>query len=273
MIDLSRIRLPERPLRVTPPGLGFRGMARFLVALLAMLGLIAGWTWWLLPEALADVASRERARPVAEGRVEAADCSVRLFLVTCRFTLAAPLPSAGMPGGEIRDRSFILFADLPDREYDVTVLADPARPGELLSSLALKSIWNRLGTYLLVAGLIGLIAVIGLWRIVEGLSYRRAMIRAFAAQPARPILLRLIRADRWGWQVTDAFNDNRRRFWPLAPGPQPCVLAAGEGLILGATPDHVHLIPVDTAGRWLGLDATELAVLRASLADVGVKHL
>ncbi len=268
MIDLSRIRLPDRPLRVTPPGLGLRGMTRFLVAILAMLGLIAGWTWWLLPDALADFASRDRARPVPEGVVEAADCSVRLFLVTCRFTLVA----AG-PGGELRDQSFILFADRPDGDYEVAVLADPARPGHLLSSLALKSIWNRLGTYLLVVVLIGLIAVIGLWRIVEGLFFRRAMIRVFAAQPARPVLLRLIRANRWGWQVTDALNDNRRRFWPLSPGPQPLLLDPEAGLILGASPDHVHLIPVDAGGRWLGLDAAELAVLRASLAGAGVKHL
>ncbi|PWR20765.1 hypothetical protein [Zavarzinia compransoris] len=270
MPDLSRIVLPRRPLRVRPPGLGLRGMIRFLAAVLAMAGLMAVLSWWLLPGLAADLASRERARPAPAGRLVAGQCSARLFLVNCHFELEARGPAGAM----VRDRSSIFFVDLPDRDYGTAVLADPERPGRLLASVALTALWNRLGTYAAVMALVGLIAAIGLWRMVEGWGYGRGMIRAFAAQPARPALLRLARGNRWGWHVAVAEGvlRDRTRFWAVPGSAAPIVLDPGRGLILGVTPDNVHFLPVDLAGAWPGLDAAERAALRASLEAAGVKR-
>lgn len=266
MADPSRIRLPARPLNVKPPGQGFGAMLKMA----AMMAILAGFLAMLVtsagPELAADAALLEAPlTPAAGGRMTEGHCQTRLFVVFCDIDLTAD----GADAGALAPSSFLLFLGAPRQTYEFTVLADPADPGRLTTTLALEKFWNRLATFGILALLGAVLILGGGCRLLDDWFHGRALIRAFRERPARPVALVLRHRNRWGWQVSATGIENRpgKRNWRATRKDVPVVLDGRNGIILGATPDGIHILPADAHGRFLGLDSNEAIALLASVAD------
>ncbi|MCF4165600.1 hypothetical protein L2U69_08100 [Zavarzinia compransoris] len=220
---------------------------------------------WLGPELVADLPLRDGAPPIEAGVAREARCGNVRVLHHCRFVLEAP----GADGAVMRSRSALLFlaGAAPDLSY--RVVADPARPGRLTTSLALARYWSRAGTFAAIEALLLFITIAGARHVIADRFRGKALIRAFREGRARPAVLILEKRHLFNWRVRvgDPKQGGERRKWLVDTKDEPIWLDPASGAILGITPDGVHFMPVDARGRFLGLDSNEAMALLASVAD------
>jgi hypothetical protein len=136
------ISLPHRPLRVKPPGKGI-GSDVWLVFWTLLLGAgMALMVLFPLPALVTDYAVRDAAKPIQGGKIEHGSCTTKLFLVICDADLALDWP--GKP--PLRRSLHYFFVDAHFGDYEARVVADPGRPEDMTTDLALDKITNRILT-------------------------------------------------------------------------------------------------------------------------------
>lgn len=250
----SPLALPDRPLVVRPPG---AAPTAWLLIITLAVGAVA--VLLLAPQVadlVADLGLAGKAVPVPGARADGRCTSHRGVLTECEATLTAP--------GRAARTVHYFFVDLHTGDYQVRVLADPARPALLTTDLALDHLTNRVVTFLLAVPLfasfvLGLMVVVG-----KAVQTQRATRRALSGQRLRPVLLRMEHYTLGEWVVADG---ERRRRWDVPRRARPIVMDPARRLVLGVTAgDGDHAMPLDRRLRWLGVDDQER---RALLAAIG----
>ncbi|MFZ2872430.1 hypothetical protein, partial [Zavarzinia sp.] len=175
------VALPSRPLRVRPPGLGFRSVAARLFRGLTISGLLILAGHLLGAELATDSLVLDRAMPAREGRLVDGSCRHSAVLVSCSARLSARAPD----GTPLIRQTFFAFIAWPRDSYPLTVVADPARPSYLTTDLALGMFGNRAATLAVtLAGLLLLLSRI----LVQTLTIWRNGRRLRAALDGRRLV-------------------------------------------------------------------------------------
>jgi hypothetical protein len=248
------IRLPDRPLRVHPPGAGTRSQ----LALLAWAVLVLAALSWMVIRPIGDLLTdRElvgKVQPVAGARVHGS-CSVHLGLVTsCDGTLTVPRP--GQP--DLTRTVDYFFIDAHAGDYHIAVVADPARPELLSTDLGLDKLTNRMITLVVLGPLFLVIGVVGLVVARRTVGRQRATLRALSQQVLRPVLLRMDRYALGHWTVTALSSGARPVSWSVPNRARPIVMDPSRRAVLGVTAgDGQIAMPLDAQLGWIELAADE----------------
>jgi hypothetical protein len=250
---MTSIELPDRPLGVRPPGAA-------PTAWLLVITLAVGATAVLLlapqvGDLVTDVGLAGKAVPVAGAHADGRCTSHRGVLTECEATLTAP--------GRARKVHYF-FVDLHTGDYQVRVLADPARPALLTTDLALDHLVNRVVTFVLAVPLFAGFVLGMTFLLGRAVRLQRATLRALSNQRLRPVLLRMTHYTLGQWVVS---LDGRERSWAVPRRARPIVMDPARRLVLGVTAgDGAFALPLDRRLRWLGVDDRER---RALLAAIG----
>lgn len=258
------IRLPDRALRVHPPGSGLAAQAAVLGWALIVLACLAWQVILPIGSLLTDRSLVGAARPVAGAKAEGR-CSVDAGMLTsCHATLRAPRP--GLPE-IVRDVDYF-FIDFHSGDYTIEVVADPARPELLTTDLGLDKIGNRTTTLLVLGPLFLLIGFIGLRIARRRVGAQRAISRALSGHVLRPVLLRMDRYALGSWTVSGLPpGPAATTTWSVARHARPIVIDPARKAVLGVTAgDGAVAMPLDAALAWLALSGAERSELVAQLA-------
>ncbi len=258
-------QLPMRPLAVTAPGVGLRAQIWVVLSTLAVAAALAFFIVPLIGDLTSDYDLVGKTQPVAGARVEGSCSTHGGVLTRCDGTLIAPGPR-----GEIVRKVDYFFVDFHAGGYEVTVIADPARPTLLTTDLALDKLTNRLITLALAGPLFASLVVVMLLGARRTLRAQRATSRALSNQVLRPILLRMEAYALGEWHVSSA-PGSLARAWKVPRRARPIVMDPERKLVLGVTSgDGAISMPLDRDLRWIGLDDTER---RALLHQLGPDRL
>src|SRR5215468_7714502 len=186
------LSLPPRPLGVKPPGKTI-GSDIWLVVLTLFLGLgCALIVLFPLPALVTDYAVRDTAKPISGGTIEHGSCTSKLFLVSCDADLALSWP--GKP--PLRRSLHYFFVDAHFGDYSATVVADPSRPEDMTTDLALDKMTNRLIT-MAIGGPIFLAVALGVvWVNFRSVRRHQALRRALSGQLLRLVTMKIVSAGR-----------------------------------------------------------------------------
>lgn len=135
------------PLRLPPPRQGWGNTFWTLFGLVALGALPVACAVYTAPPLLSDWQIRDTARPVADARVTDGKCSAKIVLHICDMTLNLRTPT-----GIVARRVNTVFTGVHVGDYNIQVMADPARPDRVTTDLALDRLWNRTITLLVIAG-------------------------------------------------------------------------------------------------------------------------
>lgn len=257
------ISLPPRPLRVKPPGKTI-GSDIWLVLLTLFVGL--GCTLIVLfplPALVSDYAVRDTAKPIAGGTIEHGSCSSRLFLVTCDADLALSWP--GKP--PLRRSLHYFFVDAHFGDYSARVVADPSRPEDMTTDLALEMMNNRLIT-MAIAGPIFLAVSLGIfWVNLRSVRRHQKLRVDLSGQLLRLVTMKIVATGRRAVTTSYVRPDGTvlSDTWKFPAKSQPIVLDSKQRTILGVTAgDGKHAMPLDRDLKWIRLTKEERgAALRA----------
>ena len=247
---------PARSLHARPPGAN----ARFGWAMLGLVmfgGMLGFMLVFVPPSLLTDWQVRGTALALRDGTVSDSDCSGHDFIEICTMTVAAPVGTQ-----TIQRRVHYVFLSADDDPLTVQVVADPAHPGWLTTSLGLDVFWNRLVSLVGSTVVVGGLLLGGGWAALR--SYRRA--RAWQRAESLPVTLRLLTRQRIRngeiWTVRG--EDGQTARWPVPRGSAPFTLASG-GEILGLQrTDGSDVMPLDDKLRWVALSTAERAAILGS---------
>jgi hypothetical protein len=101
------------------------------------------------PALVSDWQVRNTARPISNAEVTQGKCSSKIIFHICDVTLTVETPS-----GDLTRRMNYVFTGAHVGDYNVQVMADPARPELATTDLGLDKLWNRTITLLIVAGVL-----------------------------------------------------------------------------------------------------------------------
>ncbi|TXN05152.1 hypothetical protein FV222_06910 [Methylobacterium sp. WL103] len=150
------------PLRLPPPSQGWGNIFWTLFSLVALAALLVACAVFTAPPVLSDWQVRDTARPAAEARVTDGKCSAKIVLHICDVTLNLRTPT-----GTVVRRVNTVFTGFHVGEYNIRVMADPARPDLVTTDLALDRLWNRTITLLVIAGALSSIIVAGIAAMIR----------------------------------------------------------------------------------------------------------
>ena len=150
------------PLRLPPPSQGWGNIFWTLFGLVALAALLVACAVFTAPPVLSDWQVRDTARPVAEARVTDGKCSAKIVLHICDVTLNLRTPT-----GTVVRRVNTVFTGFHVGDYNIRVMADPARPDLVTTDLALDRLWNRTITLLVIAGALSSIIVAGIAAMIR----------------------------------------------------------------------------------------------------------
>jgi len=252
------IHLPPRQLRVKPPGRTVASDAR-LVVFNALLFL--GATLLVLfpiPALVTDLAVRDTARPLPGARIEKGSCQTTLFLVSCDADLV--MRSAGR--APLRRTLHYFFVDAHLGDYTARVVADPSRPEDMTTDLALEKMTNRLVTLSIGAPLCLAVVLAVAWWSSRTLRRHRAVRRALSGRLQRLVVMQMVgigaRAVVTSYMRPDGNVVTER--WKLPKKSRPFVLDERQRTLLGITAgDGTVAMPLDRELRWIGLTKEERA--------------
>jgi hypothetical protein len=248
------IRLPDRPLRVHPPG---AGPGSQLAVLAWAVFVLAALSWMVIRpvgDLLTDRELAGKAQPVAGARVHGR-CTVHLELLTsCDATLT--VPRRGQP--DLTRVIDYFFIDAHAGDYHIAVVADPARPELLSTDLGLDKLTNRMMTLVVFGPLFLVVGVVGLVVARRTVGGQRATLRALSRQVLRPVLLRMDRYALGHWTVTALSPGARPVSWHVPNRARPIVMDPSHRAVLGVTAgDGQIAMPLDAELRWIDLAADE----------------
>ena len=152
---------PE-PLRLPPPRQGWGNIFWTLFGLVALAAFLVACAVYTAPPLLSDWQIRDTARPAADARVTDGKCSAKIVLHICDMTL-----NLRTPAGTVARRVNTVFTGLHVGDYNIRVMADPARPESVTTDLALDRLWNRTITLLVIAGALASIIVAGIAAMIR----------------------------------------------------------------------------------------------------------
>ena len=261
------IRLPDRPLRVRPPGVGLGSQLAILVWAVFVLAALSWMVIRPIGDLLTDRELAGKAQPVAGARVHGR-CSVHLgFVTSCDGTLT--VPRSGQP--DLTRAVDYFFIDAHTGDYLITVVADPARPELLSTDLGLEKLTNRMITLVVLGPLFLVIGVVGLVVARRKVGGQRATLRALSRQVLRPVLLRMDRYALGRWTVTALSPGARPVRWNVPNRARPIVMDPSRRAVLGVTAGNGQIaMPLDAELRWIDLAADER---RALLDQLGPDRL
>ncbi|MBL6077849.1 hypothetical protein JMJ56_07525 [Belnapia sp. T18] len=250
---------PDRSLVLKAPVTRWRGWLSACVLFLLCAG-FAGWAAIGLVPALAeDYALRNSAVPI-NGRVLNGQCRSRLALLQdCEMTLVANATRKG--AGPLRQKVSYLFVEPHVGDFQVQVMADPARPDRLTTDMGLGHLTNRLLTGLGIA-----VALVGLF--LGGIVLVRASGRArrdmanLSGRRLAPVPVQVTR-DTNGWQVRPT-DGKRPALWPLPRKAEPFWLDGTGPIALGVTAPGGALFPLDRDLAWANFTPQERDRLRVA---------
>lgn len=255
------LHFPERPLRVHPPGTG--AAAGFGTVLWALVIVVAIGFLVLPPirDLLDDYDLRGPLQPVAHSTVDGRCSTWAGLIVRCDATLTAPAPGGGQ---YLRKVDYFFVAPLHTGDWTVTVVADPARPAQLTTDLALAKLANRSWTLATLGPLFLFGALAGLFGARGTLGQRRALKQALSDRILRPVPLRMEHYAAGRWVVTAP--DRSTTAWSVPRAARPIVIDGERLLVLGVTPvDGGPAMPLDDELRWIGLNRAERRQLQDEL--------
>jgi len=251
-------QLPMRPLAVRAPGVGLRSQIGVVFWSLVVAVAIGFFIVPLIGDVISDYGLVGKAEPVVGAHLDGRCSTHGGVLTRCGATLVAPGAS-----GEIRRKVDYFFVDFHAGDYEVAVIADPARPTLLTTDLALDKLTNRILTLALAGPLFAGLVVAMLFGAGRTVRQQRATSRALSNQVLRPTLLRMEGYALGSWQVSPAPNVGARS-WRVPRRARPIVMDPDRKLVLGVTSgDGAISMPLDRELRWIGLDDAE----RRSLLD------
>lgn len=143
-----------RPLTLPPADQDWRNTLWALLGALMFGAMLAAACIWTAPALVTDWQIRDRAQPVADGRLTEGKCSSKLVLHICDVTVAVRTPA-----GVASRSANLVFAGVHLGDQGVRVMADPARPELATTDLALDRLWNRTVTFVVVAALLLAVSV------------------------------------------------------------------------------------------------------------------
>jgi hypothetical protein len=248
------IRLPDRPLRVHPPG---TGPGSQLAVLVWAVFVLAGLPWMVIRpigDLLTDRELAGKAQSVAGARVHGR-CSLHLgLLTTCDATLTVPRP--GQP--DLTRAVNYFFIDAHADGHHMAVVGDPARPELLSTDLGLDKLTNRMITLVVLGPLFLVIGVVGLVVARRTVGRQRATLRALSRQVLRPVLLRMDRYALGHWTVTALSPGAQPVSWNVPKRARPIVMDPSRRAVLGVTAgDGQIAMPLDAQLGWIDLAADE----------------
>lgn len=144
---------PATPLRLPSRQNDWRNTFWVLFGLVALGAIFVACAIYTAPAVISDWQVRGTAQPVPAGRVSEGSCSSKLVIHICDATLTLRTPQ-----GTVTRRVNYLFTGLHTGDYNVEVLADPARPELVTTDLGLDRLWNRTITLVVIA--VAILAVI-----------------------------------------------------------------------------------------------------------------
>jgi MFS-type transporter involved in bile tolerance (Atg22 family) len=154
------------PLRLPPPGQGWANTFWVLFGVAALSAILVACAIYTAPTVVSDWQVRETAQPVPGARVSEGKCSAKIVIHICDATLGLRTPE-----GAVTRRVNYVFSGLHVGDYNIQVMADPARPGLVTTDLGLERLWNRTITLAVIA--LAIMAVI-VGAIVSLIRNRRA---------------------------------------------------------------------------------------------------
>jgi hypothetical protein len=250
---------PDRPLALKAPITRWRGWLAAGVLFLLCAGFAAWAATGLAPTLAADYALSGSAVPV-NGRVVDGRCRSRFALLQeCEMTLVG---TATRKGAEpVRQKVSYLFVEPHLGDFQVQVMADPARPDRLTTDMGLDHLANRLLTGLGLAAALLLLFLGGIALVRAGGRARRDMA-ALSGRRLAPAAVHVAR-DQNGWQVRPP--DGRKPvLWPLPRKAEPFWLDGEAGIALGVTAPGGALVPLDRDLAWADFTPEERDRLRVA---------
>jgi hypothetical protein len=247
--------LPSRALHARPPK---RPMGVFWALVgLAMFGaFLFGVAYYVAPVLVTDWQVRDVAVPLRGAHLTGGSCYSKLFVHDCSATLT-------LPGGTAPDRDVhYVFGSFTFGGFTARVVGDPQRPAWLTTDLGLDYFWDRVLTFLVIAGSLALLVGTWLLGILGLLRTRRAWQRA-SLVPV-PLQLMGMQKGRDGMVWTVRAENGRTAQWTFSRRAKPFVLGPGDRVLGLAMPGGGSIFPLDAGLRWVDLSAAEReAALRA----------
>jgi len=250
----STIRLPDRPLRVHPPGAGHRAQLTVLLwAVFAVAAMVFG-VIRPIGDLLVDRELVGKVAPVPDAKVSGR-CSTGLVLTSCDATLSVARP--GRP--EITREVHYFFLDEHTGDYEIEVVADPARPELLSTDMAMEKLTNRLVTLVVFGPLFLGCALVVAARARRKIQRQRAALRALSGQVLRAVVLRMERYELGRWAVSGFPPDaSGPAVWQVPDRARPIVMDPARKAVLGITASDGRIaMPLDTGLTWLELRDAE----------------
>ncbi|MDH3031386.1 hypothetical protein [Methylobacterium fujisawaense] len=120
-----------------------------LFGLVLFSGILAASALYTAPVLISDWQVRDTAQPVPRARVADGKCNAKLVIHICNATL-----TLSTPRGSTTRRVNYVFSGPQAANFDLVVMADPARPDIVTTNLGLDRLWNRTITLLVIDGAI-----------------------------------------------------------------------------------------------------------------------
>ena len=153
--------------RLQPVGDGWRHVLSSAIGTLTFGAFLVAAVVYTAPALVSDWAVHDAARPMADAHVTEGSCSSQMVLQICDVTLSVPTGA----GTVSRQMSFA-FTGVHVGNYEVRVVADPARPELATTDLALERLVNRTVTLLVGVALLLVLTTLPLAAFVR--NRRRA---------------------------------------------------------------------------------------------------
>lgn len=260
--DAVLAAFPRRPLTLSPPS-GRRGRIGAGLISLAFAGLLGFLISLALPDLLADrataaAADAGAARPSAFATLERGRCSTRMGLLhSCDLTLRVTRKD-----GEAATREVTYFLVGEQPPNTVTVLVDPARPGQPTTDLGLERLGNRTAVLGVMAAIaLGLLTV-PLFLLRAGVRHGR-LVASLSGKALTPVALGWGGSAEGQWTLTGPDGATAR----FAAGKKevPFALPPGGATVLGVTaPGVAGAVPLDEGLTWADFTDEERRALYAA---------
>ena len=252
---MSRLSLPDRPIRITKAGRpAYWGMI-FGSFILIALGAVVGY--WQIPSLQHDWIISRNPVLVHDGDVENGECTTRKgIFVDCSAHL-----SYIVDGKRYETDTSLMFVDFHSGDYEVDVVRSGDNPALASMSIGIDKLWNRAIFFLII---LGLTLGIGLFLLAMALGVKRAA--GLMALPGRVDLREVAvrdvqsarRLDRITFQDPKDARPKDKVVSAFCKANQPLIWAATDGTTMALAVKHqAPRIPVLLDAGLMRLDLTK----------------